>query len=62
MTLYRAEQGSPAVSIGVILRILAVLNLQGDMALLASDDRLGRRLQDLDLPVRSRAPRKKHDR
>ncbi|WP_010103880.1 helix-turn-helix domain-containing protein [Verminephrobacter aporrectodeae] len=55
MTLGRAEQGSPAVSLGVYLRILVVLNLEGDMDALAADDRLGRRLQDLGVPARKRA-------
>lgn len=62
MTLHRAEQGSPAVSLGVYARILAVLNLEGDISALAADDRLGRRLQDLELPVRQRARRTRHDR
>ena len=55
MTLYRAEEGSPAVAFGVYLRILAVLGLEDDVSLLAADDRLGRKLQDMGLPVRKRA-------
>lgn len=55
MTLTRAEGGSSAVSMGVYLRILCVLNLEKDIEALAADDRLGRRLQDLNLPVRKRA-------
>jgi transcriptional regulator with XRE-family HTH domain len=59
MTLYRAERGSPAVSLGVYLRILVVLRLEDDLAALALDDRLGRRLQDLEIttPKRVRKPR-----
>jgi transcriptional regulator with XRE-family HTH domain len=49
MTLSRAEHGAPAVSIAVYARILAVLNLDQDLDLVAADDRLGRRLQDLGL-------------
>jgi transcriptional regulator with XRE-family HTH domain len=52
MTLYRAERGESAVAIGTYLRILASLRLEGDLALLARDDELGRRLQDLELPQR----------
>lgn len=52
MTLYRAEQGSPEVSLGAYLRILAALHLQDDISLLAADDKLGRRLQDLELDSR----------
>ncbi len=49
-TLYRAEQGEPAVTMGTYLKILGVLHLQNDLDQLAKDDILGRRLQDLDLP------------
>ena len=52
MTLHRAEKGSPAVSMGTYLRILAALHLTDDINLLAKDDRLGRKLQDLNLPRR----------
>lgn len=54
MTLSRAEQGSPAVSFGVYLRILAVLQLEQDITQLAADDRLGRKLQDLGLATPKR--------
>ena len=49
MTLHRAEKGSPAVSMGTYLRILAALHLADDINLLAMDDKLGRKLQDLEL-------------
>ena len=55
MTIYRAEKGSGAVSIGVYLRILWVLKLQDDFDALAADDRMGRRLQDIGLTVGKRA-------
>lgn len=51
-TLYRAELGDPAVALGTYARILKVLNLDGDLALIARDDVLGRRLQDAALPPR----------
>ena len=54
-TLQRAEDGSPAVTIGTYLRILSVLHLSDDLEGLAKDDRLGRKLQDLRLPERKRA-------
>lgn len=56
VTLYRAEKGEASVALGIYLRILAVLQLEGDLDLLAKDDLLGRRLQDLRLPQRRRAP------
>jgi transcriptional regulator with XRE-family HTH domain len=49
-TLYRAERGDPAVTLGTYLKILGVLHLQTDLEQLAKDDILGRRLQDLELP------------
>ncbi|WP_367184302.1 helix-turn-helix domain-containing protein [Acidiferrobacter sp.] len=54
MTLHRAEHGSPAVSMGAYLRILAALHLQDDINLLAADDKLGRKLQDLELDSRAK--------
>jgi len=52
MTLYRAEQGAPEVSLGTYLRILSALHLHDDINLLAADDKLGRRLQDIELDSR----------
>ena len=56
-TLQRVEQGDPAVALGIYARVLQALGLVEDLAALARDDVLGRRLQDLDLPIRKRAPR-----
>jgi transcriptional regulator with XRE-family HTH domain len=57
-TLQRVERGDPAVALGIYARVLQALGLVDDLATLASDDELGRRLQDLNLPMRKRAPRK----
>ncbi len=54
MTLFRAEAGSPAIALGTLLRILAVLGLENDIELVARDDKAGRLLQDQALPVRRR--------
>lgn len=56
-TLQRVEQGDPAVALGIYARVMQALGLVEDLAALARDDALGRRLQDLDLPIRKRAPR-----
>jgi transcriptional regulator with XRE-family HTH domain len=48
-TLARVEKGDPAVSLGTYLRVLRVLGLEGDLDLVAKDDVLGRKLQDLSL-------------
>ena len=50
MTLYRVERGDPSVLMITYLRVLATLQLEDDLSLIAKEDRLGRSLQDLDLP------------
>lgn len=57
-TLYRAEQGDPAVALGIYARVLQVLRLEHDLAVLAADDELGRKLQDAALTPKQRAPRR----
>lgn len=57
-TLQRVERGDPAVALGIYARVMQALGLVEDLATLARDDTLGRRLQDLDLPIRKRAPRR----
>lgn len=49
MTLYQIEKGSSKVTIGAYFNVFRVLNLQNDFLKLASDDELGRKLQDLEL-------------
>jgi transcriptional regulator with XRE-family HTH domain len=46
-TLKRLESGDPNVSLGTYLRALRVLGLDADIAAVARDDVLGRKLQDL---------------
>lgn len=61
-TLWAVEKGAPSVAIGTYAAVLHALNnMDKDFLLLAKDDELGRKLQDLDLPVRRRAPKKKGD-
>lgn len=54
VTLFRAEKGEPAVTLGSYLKILGVLHLERDLEQIAQDDILGRRLQDLELPKKRR--------
>jgi transcriptional regulator with XRE-family HTH domain len=58
-TLGRVEQGDDSVSIGIYARVLQALSLESDLAFVAKDDELGRRLQDTALKQPRRAPRKK---
>ena len=56
-TLWAVEKGSPSVSIGIYAAVLHSLNgMEKELLLVAKDDELGRKLQDLDLPVKKRAP------
>jgi transcriptional regulator with XRE-family HTH domain len=59
VTLSNIEKGSPSVAIGSYAAVLHALNgMDKDLLLVAKDDELGRKLQDLELPTRRRAPRK----
>ena len=59
-TLWAVEKGSPSVSIGIYSAVLHALNgMDKDLLLVAKDDELGWKLQDLDLPIRKRAPKKR---
>ncbi len=48
-SLYKVEKGDAGATLGTYVRVLAVLGLDGDIRHLAADDRLGRKLQDLQL-------------
>lgn len=55
-TLRKIEQGAASVSLGAYLAVLSVLGLVYDVDLVARDDELGRKLQDLQLGIPRRAP------
>jgi transcriptional regulator with XRE-family HTH domain len=57
-TLWRIENGSPSVAIGTYIQVLFVLGLEKDFLKVATDDILGRKLQDAKLILKERAPKK----
>jgi transcriptional regulator with XRE-family HTH domain len=57
-TLSKVEHGDPAVAMGVYARVMQVLRLEGDLALLGADDELGRKLQDAGITPKLRAPKR----
>lgn len=54
LTVRKIEQGDPTVSIGHYVAVLSVLGLVEDLGRVASDDELGRKLQDIKLLGRSK--------
>lgn len=60
--MWAIEKGSPSVAIGMYAAVLHALNgMDKDLALVAKDDEFGRKLQDLELVTRKRAPKKSGD-
>ena len=58
-TLISIEKGTPTVSIGSYAAVLHALNnMDSDLLLIAKYDEFGRKLKDLALPTRRRAPKK----
>lgn len=57
-TLWMIEKGSPAVAMGAYTQVLFVYGMEKDLAVVAADDALGRKLQDLEITVKHRAPKK----
>jgi len=57
-TLWMIEKGAPRVAMGAYAQVLFVLGLEKDFLKLAQDDRLGRKLQDANLLVRERGPKR----
>lgn len=58
VTLSSIEKGSPGVAMGNYLQVLFALNLEKDLLKVASDDELGRKLTDINLLVKERAPKR----
>lgn len=58
VTLRNIEKGASSVSMGHYFQVLMVLGLEKDLLKVAADDVLGRKLQDANLAVKQRAPKK----
>jgi len=57
-TVVAVENGKSGVGLGAVANVLHCLGLVQDLSQVASDDLLGRKLQDLKLETRKRAPKK----
>lgn len=58
-SLWKVESGNPSVAIGIYAAVLHALGgMDQDMTLIAKDDEMGRRMQDLNLMTRKRATRR----
>lgn len=48
-TLVSVEKGLPSVAMGIYVQVLFVLGMSDDITKVAGDDKLGRKLQDIEL-------------
>lgn len=58
-TLWQIEKGAPGVSLSSYMQVMLVLNLENDIAKLAADDVLGRKLQDAELSIAGKNGRRR---
>jgi len=58
-TLWQIEKGLPNVSMGYYAQVLFVLGLEKNLSTMVADDVLGRKLQDAEILVKKRAPKRR---
>ena len=57
-SLWNVEKGSPSVAIGIYAAVLHALNnMDKDLLLVAKDDEFGKKMQDMNMQVKKRAPK-----
>ena len=57
-TLWNVEKGSASVAIGIYAAVLHALNnMDKDLLLVAKDDEFGKKMQDMNMQVKKRAPK-----
>ena len=56
--LHEYKKGKASVSIGYYAQVLFVLGLEKNISHIAADDKLGRKLQDAEILIKKRAPKK----
>ncbi len=57
-TLWSVEKGSPSVAIGIYAAVLHALNnMDKDLLLVAKDDEFGKKMQDINMQIKKRAPK-----
>ena len=57
-TLVKIEGGDPTVAMGSYFQVMRVMGLEEGFGSLAADDEMGRKIQDLELRPRQRAPKR----
>jgi transcriptional regulator with XRE-family HTH domain len=57
-TLWQIEKGAANVSLGNYAQAMFVLGLEKDLLMLAKDDVLGSKLQDAEILIKKRVPKK----
>ncbi|MES2112297.1 MAG: helix-turn-helix transcriptional regulator [Bacteroidota bacterium] len=58
-TLWQIEKGKPSVAMGAYFQVLFIMGLEKDFLKLGADDEFGRKLQDIGLLVKDRAPKRR---